>query len=141
VQTAAGEYNDAHVNFNFKNGYAHPIAVHATVGESMCKVSSLSLSEKIMFIEFNVGSPILIPMVRDLPLVFQLPPCGYDVQKFKITHVETKLPLEDVFEAVFIDNVSNTIVVSTVKPKFKNQQVSLKIVIDQEAAFDGKFLA
>ena len=65
--------NEAFLYIQFLGGSKHSVKIILSVVESVCKVTHLSLSKKILFVEYEMGGAFLIPAIILLPKVFQFP--------------------------------------------------------------------
>ena len=65
--------NEAFLFVDFPNGQKHSVKIMLTVVETVCRVEQLTLSKKILFLEYEMGGAFLIPAIIPLPKVTQIP--------------------------------------------------------------------
>ena len=92
------------LKFDFFTGYVQEIVVTVTIEDKLCRVKTLKLSEKFVFLEYNVRDSMLIPEILTLPSITQEPDCGYDLNNFIVARIEGSVPIKSIREAVHIDN-------------------------------------
>ena len=67
----------------------------------------------MLFATYELGGDALIPKIVQLPKVIQEPRCDYPVQVFEIERIEGFVPIEEVFNAINIDNESSSLTIAT----------------------------
>ena len=112
-----GDY-EAKLNIVFPSRDTHFVKVKARIYES-CKVNRLTLSEKIMFVTYEMGGVVVLPEIVRLPKVSQEPECSEQptLQRFEVSRIESLVPFEVVLDAIHIDNVSNTLTIAVTPDK------------------------
>ena len=116
----------------FTNPSVFNINVDITISGDQCKDKKMRLTKNIIFTEYETNDKLLSPKVVPLPGIIP-DPCWPDVEeKFKLVRAESNLGVAAVQEAVKLDPISLTVVISTFNTKFIGEQVSLKIAIVQD---------
>lgn len=124
----------------FPNPSVFNINVDITVTGDSCKDKKMRLTKNIIFTEYETNDKLLFPKVVPLPRIIP-DQCWPNVEdKFKLVRAESNLGVAAVQEAVKLDPISLTIVISTFNIKFIGEQVSLKIAIVQDLVESAELL-
>ena len=107
-----GEY-EAILIIEFPNGDEHSVEIFAEIYQSVCIIEELTLSETILFTSYQLGGEALIPQVIKLPKVIQEPKCDHPLQVYEIERIEGLVPIDEVFNAINIDNESSSLTIAT----------------------------